>query len=96
MKKETRRLASTELHFIVNIVALVLTLTFYNLITNVLYNILLPLIMACFYIKDKALSHKVYLNAFICVSIANTILVTIVNLLVSWLFVLIFILGIDS
>lgn len=96
LKKELERLALKDIHFIFDVVALVVTFTFSNVISNMLYNIILPLITGINYIKDGKFSVNTYSISFKWISIANTVCATLSALFIFFLLTMAAVFGIDS
>ena len=94
--KESRRLSLTKSHYVINMVAVVITFTLSNVLSNILYNVLFPLILIIFYIKDRKFSDNIYYNAFKWISIVNTIGVTLLTLFIFWLIISVLLFGFDS
>ena len=96
LKKELERLSFKEIHFIVDVVAVVVSFTFSNITSNVLYNIILPLIAGFNYIKDGKFSANNYSISFRWISIANTACATLFVLFIFFILTMAAIFGIDS
>lgn len=96
LKKELERLSFKEIHFIVDVVAVVVSFTFSNITSNVLYNIILPLIAGINYIKDGKFSANTYSISFRWISIANTVCATLFALFIFFILTMAAIFGIDS
>lgn len=96
LKKELESLGLKDIHYIFDVVALVVTFTFSNVISNMLYNIILPLIAGINYIKDGKFSANTYSISFKWISIANTVCATLLALFIFFLITMAAVFGIDS
>lgn len=99
LKKESKRLSLNSVNFDVDIVAVVLTFTLSNVISNLLFNIVLPVVAGINYIKNGKFSAKVYSVSFKWISVVNSVCVTLLVLFFLFLvfvFMMVVVLGIDS
>lgn len=92
-KKESNRLALNKYNFFLHIILVFLTFSLSNIISYILYNIILPLILGVSYLKDRKKSTHIYSISFRWLSIINT---SCASLLFLFIFYIVFILGFDS
>ena len=72
LRKESKRYKLNVVHFVIEIVFALLTFGFSNLVSNILYNILLPIIAGVNYLKDGKFSEKGYKTSFDWLAMVNT------------------------
>lgn len=72
LRKESKRYKINVVHFVIEIVFAILTFGFSNLVSTILYNILLPIIAGVNYLKDGKFSENGYKASFNWLAMVNT------------------------
>lgn len=96
LNKEIKRLSLKKIHYILDVILAVVTFAFSNIISSILFNIILPAIVGINYLADREFSKVAYRATFRCLAIANTICASLFSLFVFCIFVAVFVFGFDS